>query len=65
MADQTTAKKPAFFKGVANEFRKIMWPSQDRLTRETIAVIFFSIVLGLLIALLDWAFQSGLRLVIK
>ena len=65
MADQKTAAKPGFFKGVANEFKKIMWPGKDTLTRETIAVIFFSIVLGLLIALLDWAFQLGLGLVIK
>lgn len=54
-----------FFKGVSNEFKKIIWPTKDTLTRETISVIFFSIILGLLIALLDWVFQLGLGLVIK
>ena len=65
MADNATAKKPSFFKGVSNEFKKIIWPTKETLTRETIAVIFFSIVLGLLIALLDWVFQLGLGLIIK
>ena len=65
MAENTTAKKPGFFKGVANEFKKIIWPGKERLTRETIAVIFFSIVIGLIIALLDWVFQLGLGLIIK
>lgn len=64
MADQNTAKT-GFFKGVANEFKKILWPSKETLTRETIAVIFFSIVIGIIIALLDWVFQLGLGLVIK
>ncbi len=65
MADKVAAKKPSFFKGVSNEFKKIIWPTKETLTRETIAVIFFSIVLGLIIALLDWVFQLGLGLIIK
>ncbi len=65
MSDNTAAKKPGFFKGVANEFKKIIWPNKETLTRETIAVIFFSVVIGLIIALLDWVFQLGLGLIIK
>ena len=65
MADKIAAKKQSFFKGVSNEFKKIIWPTKETLTRETIAVIFFSIVLGLIIALLDWVFQLGLGLIIK
>lgn len=63
MADNTV--KPSFFKGVQNEFRKIIWPNKDTLTKETIAVIVISVILGLIIALLDWVFQLGLGLVIK
>ena len=44
MAENTKAN-PGFFKGVANEFKKIIWPNRERLTRETIASIFFSVVL--------------------
>ena len=63
MADNTV--KPSFFKGVQNEFRKIIWPSKDTLIKETIAVIIISIIVGIIIAILDWAFQLGLGLVIK
>ena len=63
MADNTV--KTSFFKGVKNEFKKIIWPNKDTLIRETIAVIIISIIVGIIIAILDWAFQLGLGLVIK
>lgn len=63
MADNTV--KTSFFKGVKNEFKKIIWPSKDTLIKETIAVIIISIIVGIIIAILDWAFQLGLGLVIK
>ena len=55
----------AFFKGVKTEFKKIIWPSQEQLTKETIAVIVVSVILGALIAALDWIFQIGLGAIIK
>ena len=55
----------AFFKGVQNEFKKIVWPTKELLAKETFAVIVISIILGVIIALLDWVFQLGLGLVIK
>ena len=54
----------AFFKGVKAEFKKIIWPSKDLVARETIAVIIISIVLGVIIAILDWLFQLGLGLIL-
>ena len=63
MADNTV--KTSFFKGVKNEFKKIIWPSKDTLIKETIAVIVISIIVGIIIAILDWAFQLGLGLIIK
>ena len=55
----------AFFKGVKAEFKKIIWPSSETLTKETIAVIVVSVVLGLIIAALDWLFQIGLGAILK
>ena len=55
----------AFFKGVSNEFKKIVWPSKEVLAKETIAVIVISVILGAIIALLDWLFQLGLGAIIK
>ncbi len=49
-----------FSDGVKAEFRKIVWPTQERLTKETIACVAISLVLGLVIAVLDWIFQLGI-----
>jgi len=55
----------AFFKGVKAEFKKIIWPSQETLAKETFAVIVISIILGVIIAVLDWVFQLGISAVLK
>ena len=55
----------AFFKGVKAEFKKIIWPSRETLAKETFAVIVVSVILGVVIAALDWLFQIGLGLIIK
>ena len=57
--------KQSFFKGVKTEFKKITWPSANTLAKETVAVVVISVILGLIIALVDYVFQLGLGLVIK
>ena len=58
-------KKTSFFKGVKAEFKKIIWPTKATVARETGAVVFFGIVLGVLIAVIDWLLKTGLGLVLK
>jgi preprotein translocase subunit SecE len=53
------------FKGLKAEFRKIVWPTREELLKQTIAVVVVSVVLGLVIAALDWAFQLGFGAIIK
>ena len=53
------APKVKFFDGVKAEFKKIIWPEKQSLVRQTTAVIAVSVVLGLIIALLDFAIQYG------
>lgn len=53
--------KPGFFRGVKAEFKKISWPDKAKLTKQTIAVICISIVLGLIITLLDTILQYGIN----
>ncbi len=65
MAENNNAAKPSFFKGVKAEFKKIIWPSREMLTKETSAVIVVSVILGIIIAVLDWLLQMGFGLVIK
>ena len=61
---QPEKKKNSFFKGVKAEFKKIVWPSKDTVAKETGAVIFFGVVLGVLIAIIDAVVKAGLQLII-
>jgi len=47
-----------FFKGVRTEFRKIIWPERDTLLKQLLAVVVSCVVVGLLIALFDFAAQN-------
>lgn len=51
--------KPGFFKGVKAEYKKISWPDKDSLLKQSIAVVGISIVLGAVIAVLDFIMQYG------
>ena len=56
-----TEKTPIseWVKGVVQEFKKISWTDRKTVTRQTIAVVSVSVVLGLIIALMDWMIQHG------
>ena len=60
---EKTQKTP-FLKGVKYEFKKIIWPDQKTLTRQTTAVIVISIVAGAIIALMDRAIQYGVDYIV-
>lgn len=62
--NEAAPKKPGFFKGVKSEFKKIVWPTKKTIARETGAVVFFGILLGLVIALVDAAIKFGLGLIV-
>ena len=63
MADSAKKdNKPSFWSGVKAEWNKITWPSKDQLTKQTIAVIVVTIVMGVLITLLDTGLQYGVNL---
>ena len=56
-------RKTGFFKGVKAEFKKIVWPSKATVAKETGAVVFFGIALGVLIAIIDAVVKFGLGLI--
>ena len=57
-------KKKGFFKGIKSEFKRIIWPTREDVTKETIAVIVVTVILALIIAGLDFAIQLGLDAVL-
>ena len=58
------SKLAIFFKGVKSEFKKITWPDKETLAKESAAVIVITIILGIVIALVDMAVNSGVDLIL-
>ena len=54
------AQKTSWFKGMKAEFKKIVWPDQKSLTKQTIGVVSFSVVLALIIKILDMVMTFGI-----
>lgn len=42
------------------EFKKIAWPDKDSLVKQSVAVVCISVVVGVIIAILDFLFQYGI-----
>ncbi len=61
MADSAKVDKKAvkFFDGVKAEFKKISWPDKDSLIKQSVAVVIISLVVGAIIAVLDFGLQWG------
>lgn len=58
-------QKSSFFKGVKAEFKKVIWPDKKTVVKETSAVVVSSLVLGIIIAALDYIIKFGIELLIK
>lgn len=58
------APKKSFFNGLKAEFKKIVWPDQETVTKQTITVLAVSVALGLIIGILDFVIKWGLSFII-
>jgi preprotein translocase subunit SecE len=58
-------QKKNWFKGLKAEFAKIIWPDQKSLTKETVAVLAVSVLLGLIISLVDLIARFGIEFLVK
>ena len=56
------AQKKSWFKSLKAEFDKIIWPERTTLVKHTVAVVSISVVLGAIIALVDFLAQYGVNL---
>jgi len=57
--------KAGFFTLLKAEFKKIIWPSRKSLFRQTVAVLFSSVAVGIIIAVVDIVIRLGLELIVK
>ena len=58
-AKKEKANKPSFFKGLKAEYKQIVWPDRNEVLKQSVAVVCISIVLGAIIAVLDFLMQYG------
>ena len=56
----TASKKKSLLQGLKAEFRRIIWPDKETITKETTAVVVSTVILGIIIALLDLLIKTGL-----
>ena len=64
VSNERAPKKKSFVKTLKAEFKKIIWPDKETLTKQTIAVLISSVVLGAMIAVLDLIIKFGLNIII-
>ena len=67
MGETVKAKKQkkSWFKGLKAEFKKIVWPDQKSLTKETAAVVIVSVVVGVIISVVDLIARFGIEFLVK
>lgn len=61
MSKENTQKKSRF-KELKSEFKKIIWPNKVTLAKQTGAVVVISVILGAVIALVDFILKYGVDL---
>lgn len=64
MSEEKTQKK-SWFKGLSREFKKVIWPDKMTLAKQTTAVVSVSVILGVIIALIDFLIQHGVDLLVS
>lgn len=64
MGEKSKTPKTSWFKGMKAEFKKIIWPDQKSLTKQTIAVVSTSVALALIIKILDMLMTFGIDILV-
>ena len=59
------APKKSWFKGLKAEFKKVIWTDRQTLAKQTAAVVSVSVVLGVIIAIVDFIVQYGVDLLVR
>ncbi len=65
MAEKAEKNQKSWFDGLKAEFKKIIWPDRKSLVKQTGAVVAVSIVLGMIIAILDFIFQHCVDILVN
>lgn len=60
----STTLKRSWFQELKGEFKKITWLDKSSLAKQSCVVIVTTIILGCIIAVVDWLIQIGLSFII-
>lgn len=60
-----TTPKVNWFDGLKAEFGKVVWPDKKSVGKQTITVVVICVILGIIIAVLDYAIQHGVDFLIN
>jgi preprotein translocase subunit SecE len=60
----STTLKRSWFQELKGEFRKITWLDKSSLAKQSCVVVISTILLGCIIAIVDWLIQIGLNFII-
>lgn len=52
------------FEAIKAEFKKVIWPDQKTVVRETVAVVSSGVCLALVLAVLDYVIKVGLGFIL-
>ena len=58
-------KLSTWFKGLKAEYNKIVWESREQIAKQTVAVVVITVILGVIIAIVDWVLQNGIDFITK
>ena len=64
VSNEKAPTKTNLIKTLKAEFKKIIWPDKETLTKQTIAVLLCSVAIGAVIAVLDLIIKFGLNIII-
>ena len=59
------APKKSFFNGLKAEFKKIIWPDQDTIIKQSAAVLVVSVILGIVITVFDMGIKFGVEKILQ
>ena len=63
MKNTSKSSKTSWFKELKSEFG-IIWPSKERIAKETGVVVVCAIIIGIIIAVLDLGLQYGIKMLV-
>ena len=64
-AEKTAKAKGGRIQALKAEFNRIIWPDKDTVDKETTAVVIVTVILGAIIALLDFVIKTGLDKILQ